>query len=55
MKFDVPHIAFIILCLTEIGFKIGAHGQPRDEHHWGEGLFSAAILLGLTWWGGFYG
>ncbi|WP_292365112.1 hypothetical protein [Mesorhizobium sp.] len=57
MVFHAPQIILTTLILLGVGRSLARFGKPKkpDEHDIVDVLFAPALLIGLLWWGGFYG
>lgn len=55
MTLGFPQVIFLTLCFLSVCFHASKNGQPRDGHHdLGAALLSAAVWIGLAFWGGMF-
>lgn len=52
----VPQIIMVCLYTINIGISMAKHGEPQDGIYnaW-TSIFSSIVVMGLLWWGGFFG
>jgi hypothetical protein len=56
MNFHLPQIILSGIILIGMGINLARYGQPKkDTVDTVDCLVAPAIVLGLLWWGGFYG
>lgn len=56
MNIGLPQAIFLILVFIGMGSSIAKYGQQKKDHYdLFDVLASPVIVIGLTWWGGFYG
>lgn len=48
-------IIIMIMLAIEFGMTLSKHGQSKGVYNIWAYLFDASILIGLLWWGGFWG
>jgi len=51
----LPQIIVLVLIVLSLGINMAQHGTPKTgKNSFWVSLVSAAITLGLLWWGGFF-
>lgn len=55
MRIDWPQGIMLAIVFLNICVHASRNGEPRDGHYdLGASMLSAAITIGLLWWGGFF-
>lgn len=52
---QAPQIILICLIAFDLGVYAIAHGTPKKPHNFFMSCVDSAVLLGLLYWGGFFG
>lgn len=56
MILHAPQFIVLILLFWGTGYSLANHGKPKTgKHSFGGALFADALLIGLLYWGGFFG
>jgi len=53
----LPQFIYLGLTLVALGIEIARHGEPKKpgKHNAVAALISGSLLVGLLYWGGFFG
>jgi len=56
MTFNTPQIIYLVLFFVGLGVELEKHGSPKTGTHnaW-VSIIAGATILGLLYWGGFFG
>jgi len=56
MTFNAPQIIWFVLTFLGLGVSMSKHGEPKSgENNFFVDLLCTALVLGLLYWGGFFG
>jgi len=57
MSLGLPQLIYLSLVLVALGTEIARHGEPKKpgKHNAVASLIASALLVGLLYWGGFFG
>ena len=56
MNIQAPQIIMMAMIGVTLGIDLASHGKPREgKINFGITLISKTILVGLLYWGGFFG
>lgn len=50
-----PQGILLAILFFDLGVYGAKHGQPRDPHDFWTALISTGLMVGLLYWGGFFG
>lgn len=51
---NAPQITLLVLFALGLGVTTAKHGEPRGKYNIWAFLISAAVELGILFWGGFF-
>jgi hypothetical protein len=56
MTLHAPQIIFLALTFLALGSSLAKHGEPKNgTYNFGTQLVAEIIIIGLLYWGGFFG
>lgn len=57
MTLGLPQFIYLGLTLVAVGMEIARHGEPKKpgKHNAVASVIASGLILGLLYWGGFFG